>query len=118
MSKAVYWQRGESLDYVNETNTVIEENTIIPIKGRIGVAGTSINPGEKGSLYVTGVYEIAKTGTLEIEMGAAVYFDGTGITDVSDNGKDDVSKEDYTPAGYAAKAAAATDAVILVKLMG
>ncbi len=109
MSKAAYWQRGESLDYVNDTTAVIEANTILPIEGRIGVAGTSINPGEKGSLHVTGVYEIAKTGTAEIKMGAAVYYDGTGITD---------TESGNTPAGYAAQTAAAEDTVILVKLMG
>lgn len=109
MSKAAYWQRGESLDYVNNTTAVIEANTIIPIEGRIGVAGTSINPGEKGSLHVVGVYEIAKTSTAEIKMGAAVYFDGNGITDAASGN---------TPAGYAAQTAAADDAVILVKLMG
>ncbi len=109
MLKAAYWQRGESLDYVNDTATVIEANTIIPIEGRIGVAGTSINPGEKGSLHVVGVYEIAKTGTSEIKMGAAVYFDGNGITDAASGN---------TPAGYAAQAATADDAVIFVKLMG
>lgn len=109
MSKAAYWQRGESLDYVNETTAVIEANTIIPIEGRIGVAGTTINPGEKGSLHVTGVYEIEKTGTAAIKMGAAVYFDGTGITDTA---------TDATPAGYAAQAATADDKAILVKLMG
>ena len=109
MSKAAYWQRGESLDYVNETTVVIEANTIIPIEGRIGIVGTSINPGEKGSLHVTGVYEIEKTGTSEIKMGAAVYFDGTGITD---------EESGATPAGYAAQTAAADDKAILVKLMG
>lgn len=109
MSKAAYWQRGESLDYANNTDAVIEANTIIALSGRIGVAGTSINPGEKGSLHVTGVYEIAKTGTNAIDMGAAVYFDGTGITDTA-NGN--------TLAGYAAQAALAADTVILVKLQG
>lgn len=109
MSKASYWHRGESLDYQNSGSTVIEANTIISLGTRIGVAGTSINPGEKGSLHVTGVYEIAKTGTAEIAMGKAVYFDGNGITDTA-NGN--------TPAGYAAATAAADDTVILVKLLG
>lgn len=109
MSKAAYWQRGESLDYVNNTAEIIEANTIIPIEGRIGVAGTSINPGEKGSLHVTGVYEIEKTGKSEIKIGADVYFDGTGITD---------SESGNTPAGYAAQTVEAEDEVILVKLMG
>ncbi len=118
MAKAAYWQRGESLDYVNETTAIIEANTIIPLEGRIGVAGTMINPGEIGSLCMTGVYEIAKTGKAEIKMGAAVYFDGTGITDAADNGKTDGEKEGYIPAGYAARTAAAEDEVILVKLPG
>lgn len=108
MSKATYWQRGESLDYTNNGTAVIEANTIISLGTRIGVAGTDINPGEKGSVHVTGVWEIAKTGTAAIELGAAVYFDGTGITN-------DDSK---TPVGYAVAAAGADDAVILVKLQG
>ena len=108
MSKATYWQRGESLDYVNDGTAVIEANTIIDLGTRIGVAGTSINPGEKGSVHVTGVYEIAKTGTEEIAMGAAVYFDGTGITNA----------EGSTPAGYAVAKAAADAAFVLVKLLG
>lgn len=106
--KATYWQRGESLDYVNETMAVIEANTIIDLGTRIGVAGTSINPGEKGSLHVTGVYEIAKTGADEIAMGAAVYFDGSGITNAASG----------TLAGYAAEKATADAKVVLVKLQG
>lgn len=108
MSKAAYWQRGESLDYKNSGNAVIEANTIIDLKTRIGVAGTSINPGETGSVHVTGVYEIEKTATGAIEMGAAVYFDGTGITTATGG----------TPAGYAAAAAEADAEVVLVKLLG
>lgn len=118
MAKAAYWQRGESLDYVNMTDAVIEANTIIPISGRIGVAGTSINPGEKGSIHVTGVYEIAKASNSEIEMGAEVYFDGAGITDAADNRKAGAEKEEYVPVGYAAQTAAADDESIFVKLMG
>lgn len=109
MSKATYWQRGESLDYVNSGSTVIEANTIIPLGTRIGVAGTDINPGEKGSVHVTGVFEINKTDAGAIEMGAAVYFDGTGIT---------TTAASNTPAGYAAQAAGADDTVVLVKLLG
>lgn len=108
MSKAVYWQRGESLDYKNNGDAVIEANTIIDLSTRIGVAGTFINPGDSGSLHVTGVYEIAKTGAGEIAMGAAVYFDGTGIT----------GENKGTPAGYAAAPAGADATVVLVKLQG
>lgn len=118
MSKAAYWQRGESLDYKNTGVTAIEANTIVALTGRIGVVGTTINPGEVGSLHVTGVYEIAKTGASAIAMGQAVYFDGTGITDAADNGQTGGDKVDYTVAGYAAQDAAAADTTILVKLQG
>lgn len=107
MAKATYWQRGESLDYVNSGETVIEANTIVALGTRIGVIGTDINPKERGSIHVTGVFEIAKTGG-EIAMGAAVYFDGTGIT----------TETSGTPAGYAAADAGADDATVLVKLLG
>lgn len=118
MSKAAYWQRGESLDYMNGTTAVIEANTIIDLKTRIAVAGTSINPGEKGSVHVCGVYEIPKTGTAAVDMGALVYFDGNGITDAADNGKSDSEAVAYTPAGYAAQEADADAATVLVKLLG
>lgn len=107
MAKASYWQRGESLDYKNGTDAVIEANTVIDLATRIGIVGTTINPGEVGSLHVTGVYQLPKTGTAEIAMGAAVTFDGDGITTGTG-----------TPAGYAAAAAEAGDAFILVKLLG
>ena len=104
MCKATYWQRGEVLDYRNDTDTKIEANTVISFGGHIGVAGTDILPGEVGSLHVTGVFEIP------IEMGTEVYFDGNGITDTGSDGA--------SPVGYAAQAAAAADTVILVKLNG
>ena len=110
MSKAIYWQRGESLDYVNTGVTVIEANSIIDLnKHRIAVAGTSINPNEKGSIHVTGVYKIPKTDSGEIQFGADVYFDGTGITATAGSN---------TPAGYAAETSAAGASQILVKLLG
>ena len=100
MSKAAYWQRGETLDYKNATETKIEANTVISFGGHIGVAGTDILPGELGSLHVMGVFEIPKTATTAIEIGATS------------------NPTAYPLAGYAAQAAAAADTVILVKLAG
>ena len=107
MAKASFWQRGESLDYKNGTDAVIEANTVIDLTTRIGIAGTTINPGEVGSLHVVGVYQLPKTSDAEIAMGTAVTFDGSGITTGTG-----------TPAGYAAAAATAEDTTILVKLLG
>ena len=117
MSKAAFWQRGETLDYKNDTDTKIEANTVISFGSHIGVAGTDIMPGELGSLVVTGVFEISKTETGAIEMGTTVYFDGTGITTAANDGATS-NPTAYPLAGYAAQAAAAADTVILVKLGG
>lgn len=110
MAKATYWQRGESLDYVNTGSAVIEADTIIAIGSLIGVAGTSINPGEKGSLHVSGTFECPKSSSSAITLGTMVYWDGTGITATQgDSG---------VPAGYCAADAAAAATSILVKLLG
>ena len=42
MSKASYWQRGETLDYKNTGATTIEANTVIELTGRVGIAGTAV----------------------------------------------------------------------------
>lgn len=110
MSAATYLQRGESLDYLNSTSKTIKAGTIIPLVSRIGVAGTTIEPGEFGSVHVIGVFEIPKIDNSEIPMGTLVHFDGTGVTAAS--------AADTVPAGYAAATAAAADTTILVKLLG
>lgn len=108
MGKAVYVQRGESLDYLNTTDETIEAGTVIELETLVGVAGTDIPAGQLGSVHVTGVFQIPKTDAAEIPMGTEVYYDGTGITTASGT----------TLAGYAAADAAAADAVVSVKLRG
>ncbi len=108
MTKAEYLQRGESLDYTNATEDTIPDGAVVAIGSRIGVTGCPIPPGKTGSLHVVGVFEIAKTGTAAIEMGQALYFDGTGITDTAGD----------VAAGYAAAPADASADTVLVKLCG
>ena len=48
MSKAEYWQRGESIDYKNAGSSAIEANSVIVLGKRVGVAGMTIQPGETG----------------------------------------------------------------------
>ena len=52
MSKASYWQRGETLDYKNTGSSTIEANTVVELTGRVGIAGTDIAPGAEGDLHV------------------------------------------------------------------
>lgn len=106
MSQASYWQRGETLDYKNKGNTTIEANTVISLTERIGIAGTTIYPGEIGTLHLCGVFEFPKTSTNAIAMGTSVYFDGDGITEA----------ESGTPAGFAAADAEPSDGKIFVKI--
>ena len=110
MSKATYFQKGESLDYMNTTNKAITAGTIISMISRIGVAGTDILPGQLGSVHVEGVFEMDKADDVEVVAGTLVYFDGTGIKSVSG--------ADTIPAGYAANTALASAGAIMVKLMG
>ncbi|MBQ6091671.1 MAG: DUF2190 family protein [Lachnospiraceae bacterium] len=118
MAKATYWQRGETLDYPNASGSKIDANTIVVLKtgatGRIGVIGTDIPNGETGSVHVTGVYEMAKSSSNAIAQGEAVYWDGTGITEASNDGGGTPTY--YPSAGYAAAAAAASADKILVRI--
>lgn len=117
MANAEYWQRGESLDYVNSGETAIPANTIIDLGAVIGVTGGVIAPGATGAIHVGGVWEMPKTGSSAIAVGTEVYFDGNGITDAANDG-DQSDPTSYTLAGYAVRAAAADDTKILVKLYG
>lgn len=107
--KATYWQRGETLDYVNEGTKVIEAGEIIDFKTRIGIAAYSINPKEKGTVHMVGVYSIKKKDPTEIKMGAPVYFAEDGITATAGSN---------TLAGYAAETSPVKAPEILVKLIG
>lgn len=106
--KATYWNRGESIDYVNSTSNVIEAGDIVVIDKKIGVAGTSINPNELGSLHVMGVWEVNKKASEAIDVGKPVYYSATdGIT----------ATEGTNPsAGWCIKSAKASDKTILIKI--
>lgn len=109
MAKAKYWHKGNSIDYVNNTDAIIEANTVVVIGSHIGMAGTDIAPGETGSLVMEGVWKIPK-GDVEIEAGDAVYFNAASGMITKTNSD--------VPAGYAVEAAAASAAEVLVKLAG
>lgn len=109
MTKAVYWQRGESIDYRNDTEGVIEANQVVVLGRRIGVAGTEIRPGQVGSLHMTGVFAFPKKASEEITAGTEVYFDGAAGTVSATAGSG-------TKAGYAIEPAAADAVSVSVKI--
>ena len=105
--KAEYVQRGDNLDYLNGTDTLIEAGTVLKLVSRIVVAGCDIPVGETGSVHTTGTFTIAKSDAGAIKMGTPVYLSDAGIT---------ATAESNTPAGFAAADSAAADTTILVKI--
>ncbi len=105
--KAKYRHKGESLDYKNRTETKIEAGDVLTMRGRIGVAGTDIAPGELGSVHVSGVYEFTKKDNVAMAVGTVVYLAADGIT---------TTKTDNTLAGYVAAESLAESGNVWVKI--
>lgn len=108
MSKAVFWQRGETLDYKNAGSEIIEANSVLLIGKRIGIAGMTINPNEVGSVHVTGTFKFPKAAGA-ITLGAEVYWDATA-------GKITTTASSNTKAGFAVEAAADAATEVVVKI--
>lgn len=104
---AVYWNRGEAIDYKNGTSQVIKAGEVVAIDKKIGIAGTQIDPGETGSLHVSGVWELPKKASEAIAVGKPVYYEASGITATA--GSNPV-------AGWCVAEAKAADKVVLVKI--
>lgn len=122
MSKASFWQRGEALDYTNNTEEMIEAGAVIAFGQRVGVAATDIAPGETGSIHVEGVFEVPK-GDEAIEAGGDVYFDVSSmllnmeaLAVPSANGTYNATVKDRVYAGYAVQDADEDAETVLVKI--
>lgn len=107
--KAIYWQNGEVIDYINGTENAIEANTVVVVGKKIGVAGAPILPGATGVLHMVGVFKMAKVSTEAIEAGTIVYFTGEAIT---------ATETGNTLAGYTIKTAKEGENDVFVKLQG
>ncbi|MDO4285180.1 MAG: DUF2190 family protein [Eubacteriales bacterium] len=106
--KAMYWQTGDNLDYVNGTDAVIEPGTVVSLNDeRIAVAATQIAPGAVGVVATVGVFVMDKAAGA-IAQGAAVSYDKTA--DKIGAGTANI------PAGFAAEAAADADETVKVKI--
>ncbi len=121
-ARASYWQRGESLDYVNETEEMIEAGEVVAFGERVGVAATDIAPGEKGAIDVEGVYEVPK-GDDAIEAGSeynSTVKDQLEKMEVlaipSANGTVNGTVRDCIRAGYATQDAEAGAGTVYVKI--
>ena len=107
---ATYWQKGESLDYLNETGAAIPAGTVLKLGVHSGVAGTDIPPEGMGSVHMVGVFKIEKKTGTALAVGDPVKFDdATGIEKDTDG---------TATVGYAVEAAKAEESTAFVKLLG
>lgn len=110
VTKAIYWQRGETIDFLNETEKTIEAGELVSFGEAIGVAGEDIPPKAVGGLHIEGVYKIPKAEGV-IENGARVCLKD-GKAQKHDAGSD----EGCAWLGHAVAKAAAEDEIVLVKI--
>lgn len=109
---AEYIQKGESLDYKNETGELIEAGEVVVFGTRIGVAGTMIPIGSTGSIHMVGVFKVPKKEGEAIEKGAPIYHSENGMTAIAAEG------QAHPVAGYAVDTSAATSKTVTIKLIG
>lgn len=79
MAKAIYFQKGEAIDYRPTTAVAAGE---IVVQGKlVGITRLDIPAGTLGSLAVTGVFKVAKASATVFTAGAEVFFkDGNAAT--------------------------------------
>lgn len=111
-----YVQPGRVLDYLNSGSAVIASGQVVLIGAVIGVALAAIPVGEKGPVQVEGVFALPKKTGTEVAQGAALVFNATTTKDFTVGAPD--SGDVSGAAAFAFEAAAAGDAVLLVKLTG
>lgn len=101
-------QPGEVIDYTAGAN--IASGQVVLLGGaRIGVALKAIANGETGPMRVTGVFNIAKLSTDNINQFALLYWDNT-------NSRLTTTASGNTLAGFAAAAAAASTTSVNIKI--
>lgn len=105
---AVKIQEGKIIDWENTTGVEVANKSVVDLGTRIGVAQTVIAIGETGAVELVGVYEETASTADEINVGDALYWNGTSLTTTS---------TDNTPAGMATSAkAAATAGSVYVRI--
>lgn len=108
--KAIYWQKGETIDFLNETEETIEAGEVVSFGEAVGVVGADIPPKTVGSLHIEGVYKIPKAEG-EIKNGERVCLkDGKAQKHTAESDKD------CAWLGHAVAKAEANDAFVLVKI--
>jgi predicted RecA/RadA family phage recombinase len=78
--KAVFYQKGESIDFRPETDVAAGE--VVVQGGLVGVTRLDCPAGQLGSLAICGVFKVAKKAEA-ISAGDVVYWDSNAATATS-----------------------------------
>lgn len=107
MTQAKYVQRGETIDFINNTEADISAAEVVALTSRIGIAATMIPVGTKGAINVMGVYDLPALTTEALTLGQRVYFK---------DGKIQATDTGATPAGWIVESKAQASAFARVKI--
>lgn len=105
-------QEGKVLDYTAAAD--IKSGDVVPMGSLLGVALDDIATGDTGPVQVDGVWELPKTANAVIGQGETVNWDVSAKS--FDVNTATPAAGDLTDGCVAAKAAAAADATVWVKL--
>lgn len=109
--KAVYVQRGESIDYT-PTSASVSAGDVVAISATgplFGIAKLDIAKDELGALALKGIYDIAKLKDDVVAVGAIVYWD-------ADAGTATVTEGALKRIGVAVAASVKADTIVRVLL--
>ena len=108
---AVYIQKGDRIDYKNDTEAVIKSGDVVAMgANRIAVADCQIEVGAVGTLALTGVWEFPADTSAAIEFGAIAYWDVSSKTMKATMNASEI------PAGICVKKKESSAATVLVRL--
>lgn len=116
MAKGFYIQEGKTIDYRNSGEADIAYCQVVPLTSRVGVAACAIPKGSKGSLSISGVYELPAD-TAAMAVGQLVHWDIASdkvVVSAGTAGEDGVLPT--VPCGMVVAEKAANTASVLVKI--
>lgn len=105
--KAEYIQKGNTLNYVNPTEEIIDSGTIVKFGVLCGVVATTIPGKGLGAIATDGVWSVPKDDT-DIKEGSIVYYD--------DSADKATATEKDTALGVAVAAAGTSIGTVSIKL--
>ena len=85
---AQFIQKGDIIDYTNNSETAIEYGQLVIGKDKVFVAAEEIAPGATGGVHASGVFELAAETTAAFEFGQKIYYDAEnkGATATAETG--------------------------------